>query len=360
MEFSMENNELYVDNIKPSTLENIDFALFNWVDKEINPNCNTNEGFKKVPIIWSSTERAYQIKNFKDLRDKDGTLVTPFISIERGAITKNPSNTRSAFQANVKGFDRITFSRIINDEKTSKYASNDAYRFQKKINFALNATPKVVYQTKSMRVPTYIDVDYTISIKTSFLQQINEILQPFIGFTRGNKHFLIKNEGFQYEAFIGDSYEVEEGATAIESEERQYISKISVKVIGYLIGESTNQDDQMVITTENPVSIKLPRENIIIEEKKLAPKKRVLSFGNQIGDTAAALKKVFTIGDGINSVYTVNHNLKTRDMYVAIRENFGPDYAKVEVAFSYLNLNAISIDMGDIISEDSYVVTIIG
>jgi hypothetical protein len=354
-----ENNEKFVDNFKPSTLENIDFALFNWVDKEISANCNTNDGFKKVPIIWASSERAFQVKNYKDLRDKDGTLITPFISIERGSITKSPSNTKSAFQGNIKGFDRISYSQIINQEKTSKYANNDAYGTYKKINYALNPTKKVVYQTKSIRIPTYIDVDYTISIKTSFLQQINEILQPFITFSRAAKHFLIKNEGFQYEAFMGENFEVEEGSSSLETEERQYISKITIKVIGYLIGEDANQDDQRVIITENAVSIKFPRESIVVQEKDIAPRKKFKAGEGIPQETIQPLKKVFRIGDG-NTVYTINHNLNTRDMYVMIRADFG-DYERVEVAMSFQDLNNIVIDMGDPIDEEhQYIVTIIG
>lgn len=355
----MENNEKYVDNFKPSTLENIDFALFNWIDKEINPNCITNEGFRKVPIIWASTERSFQIKNFKDLRDKDGTLVTPFISIERGNISKSNSNTKSAFQSNIKGFDRISYSKIINQEKTSKYANNDAYGATKKINYAINPTNKVVYQSKSIRLPTYIEVTYTISVKTSFLQQINEILQPFLTFTRSNTHFVINNEGFRYEAFLGDGFDVEENSVNMETEERQYVSKLSVRVIGYLLGEDVNQNDSKVITTENAVSIKFPRESLIVQEKDIAPRRKTKGGIGLDLDSGAAIKKTFTIGDG-NTVYTINHKLNTRDMYVSIRANFG-DYERVEVAISFLDLNNISIDMGDPIDENhQYVVTIIG
>jgi hypothetical protein len=354
----MENNEKFVDNIKPSTLENIDFALFNWVDKEVNPMCKSNDGFKKVPVIWTSAERTFQVKNYKDLRDKDGTLITPYISVERGTVSKKMSK-KGAFQGNIRGFDRINFSQIMNQEKTSKYANNDASNYYKKLNYAINPTNKVVYQTKSIRVPTYIEVQYTVSVKTSFLQQINEILQPFMTFTRGVNHFLIKNEGFQYEAFIGDSFEVEQGSSNLETEERQYISKISINVLGYLIGEDVNQDDQSVIVTENAVSIKFPRENIIVQEREIAPRSKAKTGFGFPGDTATALKKVFTIGDGINSVYNINHLLNTRDMYISIRENFG-DYSRVEVSITFVDLNNISIDMGDIITTNSYVVTIIG
>ena len=69
----------------PSTLETIDRALFNFIDSEINIHVNTNKGWNKVPTIWVSAERAFQTKKDEGVRDKEGTLVLPLISIERSS-----------------------------------------------------------------------------------------------------------------------------------------------------------------------------------------------------------------------------------------------------------------------------------
>ena len=47
----------------PSTLENIDTAVYNFVDVSIDPHTTTNKGREKVKILWLGSERAYQIKN---------------------------------------------------------------------------------------------------------------------------------------------------------------------------------------------------------------------------------------------------------------------------------------------------------
>ena len=46
----------------PSTVETIDQAFFKFIDEELNISSTTNKGFKKVPVIWVSAERAFQIK----------------------------------------------------------------------------------------------------------------------------------------------------------------------------------------------------------------------------------------------------------------------------------------------------------
>ena len=50
----------------PSTLETIDRAMFGFAEGELDLHVNTNKGWKKTPIIWTSAERASQIKNDKE------------------------------------------------------------------------------------------------------------------------------------------------------------------------------------------------------------------------------------------------------------------------------------------------------
>ena len=46
-------------SFRPSTMETIDTALYNWLKDEINISCNTNKGWKPSPIIWVAGERSY-------------------------------------------------------------------------------------------------------------------------------------------------------------------------------------------------------------------------------------------------------------------------------------------------------------
>ena len=51
--------------IEPSTIETIDTGFFRWVDETLNIHVTTNSGWDKVPVLWVSAERAYQIKHDK-------------------------------------------------------------------------------------------------------------------------------------------------------------------------------------------------------------------------------------------------------------------------------------------------------
>ena len=41
---------------KPSTIETIDFAVYDWVNEKLNAFATTNKGFKKVPVVWVAAE----------------------------------------------------------------------------------------------------------------------------------------------------------------------------------------------------------------------------------------------------------------------------------------------------------------
>jgi len=47
-------------NLQPSNLETIDDAMFKWVNEHINVSATSNRGWEKVPVIWTSAERAFQ------------------------------------------------------------------------------------------------------------------------------------------------------------------------------------------------------------------------------------------------------------------------------------------------------------
>ena len=107
-------------HFNPSTLENIDASLFEYVDQKLNLHTVTNSGFTKVPVLWVGAERANQIKKNVDIRNKDGLLNLPLIAIERTSVTKDASK-KGIVPANLPDSalsGMIPAFTVINDEKT--------------------------------------------------------------------------------------------------------------------------------------------------------------------------------------------------------------------------------------------------
>jgi hypothetical protein len=343
-----------------SSIETIDAAFLDYVEG-LNLFCTTINGWEKIPVIWASAERAYQIKNNREIRDKNGSLIPPIISIERVSTTKDPTK-KGSYQANVSPTkDRFYYAKELNQDKTSNFANQETLRTRNQVNFITSKkNKKKVYQFYSIPIPVYITVEYKINIVTNYQSQMNEAIQPFMSRT-AQSYFVIEKEGYKYECFMDSNFQ-QDSIANLGEEERKYKSVITVKVLGYLIGEGNNQEKPQVIVQENAVDVVIPKENLAIIQEEPKKQKEAPQLFRNAGVQATstiAVKKTYNIGNGIDSVYTINHNLATRDMFVRIRENFG-DYSFVEVSVTFTDLNNLSIDMGDIIEQGSYTVTIIG
>ena len=262
----------------PSTLETIDMALYDYINDELNIHANTNKGFKKTPVIWVSSERAFQIKNNKDLRDSNGKLILPMITIERTSMVKDPA-FKGTFQAHIPqgpGLKRdvIAAARVINQEKTSNFANADARRLKGDItrtdgsglgqSNSNRVNKKVVTQTLTMPLPNYVTLMYSITLRTEYLQQINDIVQPFVSRTGNINNFFIKKDGHRFEGFVESDYNQNNNVSNLGEDERIYETKVNLKILGYLMGEGPNDDRPKISITENFVEVKIPRERVIV------------------------------------------------------------------------------------------------
>lgn len=361
----MDSNSL-IDNKKNnllpvSNIETVDTALFNYVDNKLNIFCTTDQGFKKVPVIWSNSERSFQIKNNVLIRDSNGSLIPPIISINRKNITKDLSK-KGVFQANLApNNNRVFYKTEINQEKTSNFANSDSLKKSGQLNFLTSKkNKKIVYKHTAVLMPVYVMIDYEIQILTNYLQQMNEIIQPFMTKTAALNYFIIEHESFRYECFIQQDFSQE--TVNLEDEERKYKSTVVIKVLGQLVGDGVNQETPTEITIENPAEIKFARgENVSIVSEEFGRQKKVpqnMSVSSLVA-TSVLVKKTFLIGGGTNSIYNVNHKFNSRDLLVFVRST-SPPYGIVTVNIDYIDLDNIEIEMGDPVPDASYSVTVLG
>lgn len=252
-------------------IETVDYATFSWLNDSMNIYCNTNDGFVKVPVIWASAERSFQIKNNKEIRDEKGSLIPPLVTIERTAITKS-NEARSGFFTSIPGaLERYTTTKVLNQKRTSEYANNDSLRGHLQYNLGTKGFPvknKEVYQFKQVIIPVRVQFDYKISFVSQFQQQMNEMVQPFLTKNGSQKYFKLNYENHNFEAFLDQSFTQNDNISNLDSEERRYNTSITLKVFGHLVGDGVNQNKPYVKTVENAVEIKLQRERIIFNPEE--------------------------------------------------------------------------------------------
>ena len=241
------NTEKY---ILPSTLENIDSSLYEWVNETLNIHTTSNNGWSKVPVIWGNAERSFMVKNYKDRRDDEGTLVYPLIT----NLFRNPD---------VKG-GVIAIAKQIKQDKTANFVNNDTKIATGAINFPKqNRKNTAVYEILYIPYPTYLDMTYQITLRTEYAQQMNDLVTPFMTKTGGFNFFLLRKNGHQYESFIQSNFNLETNAASLNTEERIFTTKVEIKVLGYLLGEDKNEPQPKVVVRETAAKFEMQRERVI-------------------------------------------------------------------------------------------------
>lgn len=283
-------------DFQPSTIETIDMAIYNYL-KGLNLHSSTNKGFVPTPIIWVGAERTFQLKNDLTLRDSEGLLKIPLITIERKEMTRDPA--KSPLPANIPDLGTggyIPVRRRIVQDKTNNFKSahnvrkeggnddvgfldqfyKDGRKYPPNISPMFDTRPinqkdRVVYETVYVPVPVYMTVKYEIHIRTEYMQQMNQLLTPFISgqsrLGRNSKYFTLSHDNHFFEGFIDNSFANDNNAAKLDEEERIFNSTINVEVLGYLIGGNDNEDSNLSKTYESIVDVKVSRERVALSDK---------------------------------------------------------------------------------------------
>lgn len=240
----------------PSTIESIDSLIYEWVNNEINIFTNTNEGYKKVPVNFFIPENS-SLNFDKDTVDNKNTLKYPIISVVRKNFTKplkkELSMQGSRFNPNSERY--LTIYTELNQEKTSQRSNADSKRFAGTLNSKKTKTKKKIYTIYKIPIPTAINIEYEISMISNFVQQMNDMISPFLKYTNNINGFKLTKNGHVYECFIDENIQLNTSEEVSESTERYLEHVINLKVKGYINESGPNDKGPSVIKFENSPEI---------------------------------------------------------------------------------------------------------
>jgi len=251
----------------PSTLETIDSAFYRWVDEELNLFARTNDDFKKVSVIWSGAERAYQIKRSKEARDSSETLILPIITIERTGVQKDPSRMgpfgNNVYYNSDRRKNNFVVRREIQAAKTKNFANAESERVMGYKN-SKHISKDIIYEFSFIPTPTWVHVNYVLKLITEYQTQMNDLVTPFVNRHGNANSFNMGDQDNAYEAFIAQDFTQNNNAADMGEEERKFETEIQIRVEGYLIGSETNQEQQRVAYRENQVKLRFGKEKTIL------------------------------------------------------------------------------------------------
>tara|TARA_R100001086_G_scaffold224291_2_gene142255 strand:+ start:105 stop:944 length:840 start_codon:yes stop_codon:yes gene_type:complete len=260
--------------LKPSTIETIDTAIYNLINDKFDLHTDTNSGFRKVPVLWMSPERAVNSKD-KDIRDSVGKLKLPLISVDRTSFNKDPQ-FKGGWQANVfpdtdgpRGYRKHQrlVSREIAQASSRKFASSKSGQFNEQQNYPVD-NKKVVYIETYAPIPVWVTVNYSVTLRTEYQQQMNDLMTPFATKTGLINALFAEYDGHRYETFIEGNLNTSNNTANLGEDERSFETKVDLKVLGYLLGDGINEEAPKVTTRETIVEVKLIRERSIVGDTK--------------------------------------------------------------------------------------------
>ena len=266
-------------SLAASSLEDIDSALYNHINDKFNIFVDTNKGFEKVPVIFSIPERAYQIKKDPTLRTENGrTLIYPLISMLRNNVIVNPAN-KARYGVDIPPYfdyykrgGSIEIARQIQQDKTKNFANADSIRRSSTKKDKNHQTfpgenSNVVYESLYVPMPTYVEVEYNITLISEYQQQMNELVAPYMAKTGKPSVFRVEHEGNKYECFVDESFSAENNTSGLDVNERLFKTNVSMKVLGYIIGSDKNQDTPVIVHRQSAAKIRFQRERVILGDE---------------------------------------------------------------------------------------------
>lgn len=174
---------------EPVTIETVDRAVRDWFDLTVAVHVQTQTAEShKVPVIFSTGERFALRK--KGVRDANGVLILPLISVRRTAFDPDPSMGGLGTETS-----RLNVSRRVSPK------SNDLRNNVQRVTSAgipfYGPGPGAVYEVASVPFPDRNVVTYELVVQTTYTKQMNSVLQKIFQELDIRKSFVapILNDG---------------------------------------------------------------------------------------------------------------------------------------------------------------------
>lgn len=254
-------------------IEDVDLAIFNLFDKEIPFQVRAKDGLKGANVIFAAGEKWAIIKKKKEIRDRQGRLILPLVTIGRTSITQDSAADIAGRGINQQTGELRIVRRLYNGDRNYQNLINRLF-LQNQLNVAINPDQGVqpldgqlttqrqigdlanvadvaegsymipirdnnVWETLTIPAPQFFTARYEVTFWTQYTVHMNELIEMFIAaqLPQGNA-FKIKNpeKNYWFIATIeGNEYTPENNFENMFEQERIIKYTFNVNVPGYVI-----------------------------------------------------------------------------------------------------------------------------
>ena len=219
------------------TLMDMDSAIMYYFENVIKPSVQENGESIKVPTMYASAERWYNIRSKGFLNDNKGQKILPLIVFRRTSIEKDDTYAIDKFDPE---------SPKLHYSFKKGYTQNQRYD---RFSVQQGLMPQNEYY--NVAVPDYVNLSYDFIIWTTYIQQMNSIVEK-IQYSEGA--YWGEPGKMRFRTSIDAFNDVTE-----TDAERLIKTEFSVTLKGYLIPEQFNE----LVTTNKYLT---PRRLVIKDE----------------------------------------------------------------------------------------------
>ena len=224
------------------TLQDIDEAVFYYLNEDLNLSVKSNGETVKVPIIYGSGERWKTVQADGYYRDKNGRIQTPLIMFKRTTVEKRRDlgNKLDGNRPNLYVVEQ------------NSYSQRNAYD-----TFSvLNSNRRPQRELYQIPVPDYVFVNYEAVMWTDFMTQNNKLVEAIEYVSDaywGNK------ERHLFQTNVDSITNVNELQVG---DDRLVRATFNFKLAGYLIPDTFKKETQARTKQFTPSEIVITSETV--------------------------------------------------------------------------------------------------
>lgn len=240
------------DLIVPSCgLEDVDRAMFNLFDKDLPLIYRLKDGStRKVPVIFATGERFAITRRKEPIRDKNGAIVVPLITISRKSIEQQSQKGIEIGDVGTIDIKRRIaeddplYQRVVNSlnlDNTGNSSRREQLNRPGRMTNGRLLEPNLgvgLYETISIPVPKFLTATYEITLWTQFMQHSNEILTTIMsGYhnIRARSYRIETTSGYWFNATFEPSIQTEDTFDDMSDGERTVKNTFTAIVPAYII-----------------------------------------------------------------------------------------------------------------------------
>tara|TARA_Y100000310_G_scaffold268132_1_gene280575 strand:- start:337 stop:1206 length:870 start_codon:yes stop_codon:yes gene_type:complete len=149
------------------TLKDIDTSILNHIKNVIRPTVEEAGEVIRVPVLYANEERWKSVRKNGVLRDKNGAVMLPVITIRRTEVAFSDAIPMS--------FDNDLKGEFISVTRAKKWSKKNRYD-----RFSVVTGEQPTYDTIVSGMPDHVNCSYSIILFANYMEQANYLSELFL------------------------------------------------------------------------------------------------------------------------------------------------------------------------------------